>query len=298
MQNRIRRRQAPRGKIRPMGAATWNGLHTRDAWYSYTRPCREIALSLSVRPAATPTRTEEVRVGGSENATCKDIRSGMSASALTRRGLRQLSRRLHRQPRATVTAHPPRSRWVADLRHPSARERLWHRAVGSVYTTASSAAVHPAASLRSSHLIGDHRFYVRATAVKSACSVCQGHAFPSCTDCGSAPRAHGIRDAALNTCCSNARVSRGWEACWRLPFTGITSCGRVLELMLPQRRCLRRFLLIVPLLLRHSLSCPVPPQPCCRPGPSPPLAHEVPIYGSCRGVVAWCLLRCVGSPEP
>ena len=54
--------------------------------------------------------------------------------------------------------------------------------------------------------------------------------------------------ATLNTCCLNARVSWAQEARWQLSFSGMTSSGRVLDLIMHRRCCLQRFLLIVPLL--------------------------------------------------
>ena len=170
-----------------MGAAVWNGLHTRDAWYSFARTCHEMPLSHCVRLDAAPTRTVPVVVGGSERATCKDIRSGISASARIRRGLRQPSHGLHGRPR--TKAQQQCSRWVADLRRPSAREHLWHPAVGLVHTDAPSAVVYLLMSLRSSRLVGDHRFDCGTTAVASACCLCQDRVFPSRPDFGSAPRA-------------------------------------------------------------------------------------------------------------
>ena len=65
-----------------MGAAVLNGLHARDAWYSFARTCHETALSHCVRPEAAPRHTVPVGVGGSERGTCKDIGSGITASAL------------------------------------------------------------------------------------------------------------------------------------------------------------------------------------------------------------------------
>ena len=54
--------------------------------------------------------------------------------------------------------------------------------------------------------------------------------------------------ATLNACYLNARVSWAWDAHWRLSFSGMTSTGRVLDLIMQRRCCLQRFLLIVPLL--------------------------------------------------
>ena len=175
-----------------MGAAAWNGLHTRDGWYSFARTCHDTALSHCVQPKAALTHTVPVVVGGSERATCKDIRSGISASALVRRGLRQPTHGLHGRPRETAQHRRPR--WVADLRNRTARDHLWHPAARAVYTNAPSAVVHLIVSLQSSHLVRDHLFYFGATAVASACSLCQERVFPSRPDFGSAPRAHADRE--------------------------------------------------------------------------------------------------------
>ena len=138
---------------------------------------------------------------------------------------------------------------MTDLRNPKARDHLWHPAARSVYTNAPSAVVHLIMSLRSSHLIGDHLFDYGATAAAYACSLCQEHVFPSCSDFGSAPRAHATENtggATSNTCCLNARVFWAREARWRLHSSGMTSLTRVLGLIMRRRCCLRHFLLIVP----------------------------------------------------
>ena len=90
-------------------------------------------------------------MGGSERAMSKNIRSGISASALIRRGLRQPSHGLHGRPRATPQHQRPT--WVTDLRISSVSELLWHPAVRAVYTNAPSAVVHLVMSLRPSHLV-------------------------------------------------------------------------------------------------------------------------------------------------
>ena len=131
-------------------------------------------------------------MGGAKRATCKDIRTGISAAALVRRGLRQPTHGLHGRP--CEAAQHCRPRWVADLRNPTARDHLWHPAARSVYTNAPSAVVHLTLSLRSSHLIGDHLFDFGATAAAYACSLCQDRVFPSCPDFGSAPSAHADRE--------------------------------------------------------------------------------------------------------
>ena len=174
------------------GTAAWNGLHARDGWYSFARTCHDTALSHCVHPEVALTHTDPFVVEGAERATGKDIRSGISASALVRRGLRQPTHGRHGRPRETAQHRRPR--WVADLRNPTARDHLWHLASRLVYTNAPSAVVHLIMSLRSSHLVGDHLFYFEATAVASAYSLCQERVFPSCQDFGSAPRAHSDRE--------------------------------------------------------------------------------------------------------
>ena len=46
-----------------MGAAAWNGLHTRDGWYSFARTCHDTALSHCVHPGAALMHTVPVVVG-------------------------------------------------------------------------------------------------------------------------------------------------------------------------------------------------------------------------------------------
>ena len=38
-----------------MGAAAWNGLHTRDGWYSFARTCHDTALLYCFHPKAALT---------------------------------------------------------------------------------------------------------------------------------------------------------------------------------------------------------------------------------------------------
>ena len=40
----------------------------------------------------------------------------------------------------------------------------------------------------------------------------------------------------------------------------------------------------------HGLSRTVSPRPCCCPGMSPPLAHEVAMRVSSRGILTWCVV--------
>ena len=175
-----------------MGAAAWNGLHSRDGWYSFARTCHDTALSHCVSPEAALTHTDPFVVGGAKRATCKDIGSGISASPLVRRGLRQPAHGLHGRPRETAQHRRPR--WVADLRNPTASDHLWHPAARSVYTSAPSTVVNLIMALRSSHLTGDHLSDFWATATAYACSLCQERVSPFCPDFGSAPRAHADRE--------------------------------------------------------------------------------------------------------
>ena len=142
----------------------------------YARTCQETALSHRVRSTSTPKRPAPDIVGEVANTTHKDIRIGISESAIVCRGLRQQSHGLHGRPRAP--ARHTHGRWVADTRKPSSRELLWSAAVRSAYTTASSAVVHPIMSLRSSHLVGDHCLDFGVTAVAAVCSLCHDHVFP------------------------------------------------------------------------------------------------------------------------
>ena len=123
-----------------MGAAVWQGLHVRDAWCTYARTCHETAQSHGIRSASTPTRAAPDMRGAVADMTRKDIRIGISASALMCRGLRRQSNGLHGRSRAP--ARYTQVRWVADVRNPSSREHLWSAAVRSAYTTASSAVVN------------------------------------------------------------------------------------------------------------------------------------------------------------
>ena len=151
-----------------------------------------VHVTCRVCPEAALTHTDPFVVRGSKCATCKEIRSGISAAALVRRGLRQPPHRRHGRPRETAQHRRPR--WVADLRNPTARDHLWHPAARSVYTNAPSVVVHLIMWLLLSHLIGDHLFDFGATAAAYACSLCQECVFPSCPDFGSAPRAHADRE--------------------------------------------------------------------------------------------------------
>ena len=196
-----------------MGAAVWQGLHVRDAWCTYACTCHETALSHGVCSASTPTRAAPDMVGAVANMTLKDIRIGISASALVCRGLRRPSHGLRGRPRA-----PPRRaqvRCAADIRTPSSREHLCSAAVRPAYTTASSAVVHPIMSLRSSHLVRDHRLdfgsqllprrVVSATITSSPC-VRILVLFLGLKRLGNTD------GATLNICCLNASVSLAWTA--------------------------------------------------------------------------------------
>ena len=110
---------------------TWEllfGMVCTPGWYSFARTCHATALSHSVCPGAALTHTDTFVVGGAKRATCKEIRIGISASALVRRGLRQPTHGLHGRPRETAQHRRPR--WVADVRKPTARDHLWHPPLG------------------------------------------------------------------------------------------------------------------------------------------------------------------------
>ena len=287
---------------------TGTAVHARDDRYRCARTCHATALSHCVHPEAAPTHTVPVVVGGSdlECATCKDIRSGIRVSALVRRGLHQPSHGLHGRP--CETAQHRRPRWVADLRNPTARDHLWHPAVGSVYTSAPLAVVHLIMPLRSSHLIGDHHldsgatavgdhlFYFGATAVASAsaCRLCQERVFPSCPDFGSAPRAHGGRE-------------HRWHHIEHLLFEcpGILGPGGPLAVKLLRDDLCRAYsgsdhttaMLLAtfpcdgtPLWLPRLVSSRSSSTLLLHWDVPPPLAHEAAMSGSCRGVLAWCVV--------
>ena len=98
--------------------------------------------------------------------------------------------------------------------------------------------------------------------------------------------------ATSNTCCLKARVFWSREARWRLHFSGMTSLRLVLGLIMHRQCSLQYFLVIVPLLWlprlvssRSSSSLLLQGR-----GTSTPLAHEVAMVVSSRGVLAWCLV--------
>ena len=119
-----------------VGAAVWNGLHTRDAWYSLARTCHETALSHCVRFDTAPTRTLPVvrsrwvalARGGADThpawwvARTVPRESTSGVGSVSRHscagGLCLPLHGLHDRPRAT--AQQQRSRWVTDLRTPQA----------------------------------------------------------------------------------------------------------------------------------------------------------------------------------
>ena len=193
---RVRQNSALSCQLR-MHRTTWELLPGMactlgDTLCMYTCTCHETSLSNSVHSTSAPTRAATDMVGEVANTTRKDIRIGISASALVCRGLRQPSHGLHGRPR--TPARHTHARLVADIRTPSAREQLWSAAVRSTCTTASSAVMHPIMSLRSSHLVGDHCLDFSNTAFAAACSFCHDHVFPLCPDFGSTPRAQAARE--------------------------------------------------------------------------------------------------------
>ena len=237
-----------------MGAAVWQGLHVRDAWCTYARTCHVTALSHCIRFASTPTRAAPAMVCAVADMTRKDIRIGISASALVCRGLQRPSHGLHGRSRAA--ARYTQVRWVVDIRNPSSREHLWSAAVRLAYTTASSVVVHPIMSLRSSHLVGDPCLDFGVTAVAAACSLCHDHVFPLCPDFGSAPRAQAAREhrwRQIEHLLLNASVSLAWTALLHLPFSGVTSSRFALGRTTRRRCCCRRFRPVVSQLLLPRL---------------------------------------------
>ena len=72
------------------------------SWFSFARTCHDTALSHRVCPEAALTHTDPFVVGGAKRATCKYIRSGTSAAALVRRGLRQPTHGLYGGSRETA----------------------------------------------------------------------------------------------------------------------------------------------------------------------------------------------------
>ena len=95
--------------------------------------------------------------------------------------------------------------------------------------------------------------------------------------------------ATFYTCCLNARLSRAWEAHLQVSFSGMTSAGRALDLIMKRRCCLQLLLRIVPrlwlprLVLSRSSST---------------LPHELAMSGSCRGILAWCVVCGMHTAAP
>ena len=70
------------------------------------------------------------------------------------------------------------SRFVTDVRNPSAMEQAWLTAVRPIYTHAYSTVVRPGMPLRSSHLVLNHISNSRERAVHSTYSLCETHILP------------------------------------------------------------------------------------------------------------------------
>ena len=96
--------------------------------------------------------------------------------------------------------------------------------------------------------------------------------------------------ATSKTCCLNARVFWDREARWRLSFSWMTSLGRALDLIMHRRRCLQRFLLIITLLWLPRLASSRSSSTLLLQWDVAPLAHEVAMPDSIRGVRAWCVV--------
>ena len=96
--------------------------------------------------------------------------------------------------------------------------------------------------------------------------------------------------ATSNTCCLNARVFWAREARWRLRSSGIISLRHVLGLSTRRRCYLQHFLLIVPLLWLPQLVSYRSSSALLLPWDVPPLAHEVAVRVTSRGVLAWCVV--------
>ena len=130
------------------------------------------------------------------------------------------------------------------------------------------------------------------------CSLCHDHVFPHVRILVlllGLKRLGNTDGATLSICCLNASVSLAWTAPWHLPFSGMTSFGFVLGRTTRRWCCWRRFRPVVSLVLLRRL---VLSRPCSRPGPLVPLAHEVAVFGSCRGVPAWRVICGVHPPAP
>ena len=125
----------------------------------YARTCHETALSHGVRSTSATTHAALDMVGEVADTTRKDIRIGISASALVCRSLQAMPDSSHRGciciggPAHRLAIHTPG--WLQMSGTPQ-RVTLWSAAVRSACTTAQTAVVHPIMSLRSSHLVGDH----------------------------------------------------------------------------------------------------------------------------------------------
>ena len=102
-----------------------------------------------------------------------------------------------------------------------------------------SAVVHLIISLRSSHLVGDHLFDLGPPLLPPravyARNVFSSHVRILGPLLG-LTEIENTGGATSNTCCLNARVSWAWEARCQLSFSGMTSLGHVLDLIM-HRRC-------------------------------------------------------------
>ena len=155
-------------------------------------------------------------------------------------------------------------------------------------------------SLRSSHLVGDHRFDCGSMAVTSASTLCQDRVFSVRPNFGSAPRDQAIREHRWRLiehltfeCPGISRSGLGGSLA--VTFLRDDLLRAVLDLTLPRRYCLQLSFRSSACCGSHGLSCPVPPRPYYCTGTSSPSTHEVAVYVSCRGTLAWCVV-CGAQP--
>ena len=155
--------------------------------------------------------------------------------------------------------------------------------------------------MRSSHLVGDRCLELEIIAVAAACSLCHDQVFPSCSNCGSDPRAQSARE-------------HRWRHMWHMLFECqvVPGLDSSVALTLLRDDLLRvcsgsDHVEAVSLAAFPSSRIPIATTTCVGPSllnppkcPAPyvPMAHEIAVFGSCRSVPAWCVLRGVHPPAP